>query len=583
MVKSKSREERELKKCFQSYFTKLLYKYKNGYINNIIHSEVSYLWDNICQTLYKDLNIHQILNLDKTSPDIIKQMWKKYLRFYLKGGKATLKAVHAYLNTNKGSDNKIAQIFFDELVNNTADSDWDFCLALHPYFIDKPYIIDHIDVYIVNRLKFISDRLKSSFKQHFSSFQAYINDLSNQETELIPELINTLNLINYIKQLPSTTENKILSLNQKEKEINMLIDDIKKDISIIFKIKDIEPLFLNVDKNDNGIREKFKLYRIVCSFEDHYHIQNTRIQSVFPTKMFSEIIDISFSLSREVNEDLFIKSSLEQMLNPIRNIDFQVDIQDYPIAGLAYQIEDNIIILTELNPSKPVKRFQRFIEQIKIYCLRQNTPQLPENINISKGMILKMMDDSSWRIFKTIFDIKTLPSKQIIIDNNQLFYNLKIQDRFKNLSQFEKWCSEHDIEWFNLDESKEDLIDIIMKLFVKYNYNRTSKTELLKFGKKQLSKITTELDIIFQCRELLFNVYMYQKIKTQDNQTTKTYLKSFNFQLYNILDSYFKDLNMENKYNYAIITKQSIIDMILEYEIDDIFKSMIKKFNEKDI
>ena len=65
MVKSKSREEREIKKCFQTYFTTVLYQFNNADINRIINGEVKYLWDKMCKDIYKNINIINLLHLDR--------------------------------------------------------------------------------------------------------------------------------------------------------------------------------------------------------------------------------------------------------------------------------------------------------------------------------------------------------------------------------------------------------------------------------------------------------------------------------------------------------------------------------------
>ena len=80
MVKSKSREEREVKKCFQSYFTTTLYNFESGSINYIINEQVKYLWDKMCKDIYKNINIRIHLLLISVIPLLI---FRAYPRIYL--------------------------------------------------------------------------------------------------------------------------------------------------------------------------------------------------------------------------------------------------------------------------------------------------------------------------------------------------------------------------------------------------------------------------------------------------------------------------------------------------------------------
>jgi hypothetical protein len=594
MVKSKSREERELKKCFQTYFTNALYQFSYGSINNNINEEVKFLWDKMCKEIYTNINIVDLLNIDRSlvrnsntwdinpEKNIIKVMWDHFLRFYLKGGKATLRSVNEYLQTTKGQDNKIAQIFYDELVKNTLDSDWDFCLALHPSLVNNKNIIELLDLFLKKKLNIIKDELIRSWNIRIFEYEQYINNIETQKQFLLKELNNSILLLTTLSISPTISNTRKQTTLNKIEELSLLIESLHNNIPIIFKCKSFDTLFLNVDKKEVGVygieRELFKLYRVIFSFEDTYIINNTQMHSVFPSKMFAEIIDISLSLSEQVNEKLFSKTSLNQMLNPIRNIQLVQDSQDFPIAGLAYQLNDNIVILSELNPSKPVKRLTRFIEQLKMYCLKQEVPKLPSSINISKNMIIKMMEEKDWSMFESIFDTKDLPNKEMINLSNQLFYEIKFKDNLNNLKEFEKWCIDNKIEWFNTTETKEDIINLILELFRKNDYNYTSKDSLLKFSKKQLTSLFSELEIVFEssnlyidyCQHLKNHVYSYSD-----------YTKSFVMLLNNIISNYFKDLNMINKNNYGIIDKKNLISTFNEYEIDQLFKDMLHKFNYK--
>lgn len=591
MVKSKSREERELKKCFQSYFTNVLYQFNYGYINNDINQQVKKLWDDMCTVLYKNINIVNLLNIDRSlvrnsntwninpEKNIIRVMWDHFLRFYLKGGKATLNSVNDYLQTSQGNENKIAQIFYDELKRHTLDSDWDFCLALHPSLVNNKNIIELLDSFLKKKLNIIKEELDRIWKEKIYLYEQYVNNIDTQKQFLLKEVNNSITLLYTLTMSPTISDTRKQTTLNKIKELSLLTDSINNHIPIIFKCKSFDTLFLNVDKKEVGVygieRELFKLYRVVFSFEDTYLVNNSKIQSVFPSKMFAEIIDISLSLSEEVNEKLFSKTSLNQMLNPIRNIELVQDSQDFPIAGLGYQLDDNIVILSELNPSKPVKRLTRFIEQLKMYCLKQEVPQLPSSINISKNMIIKMMEEKDWSIFESIFNTKALPNIEMIKLSDQLFYEIKFKDHLNNLKEFEKWCIDNKIEWFNTSETKEDLINVILELFHKNDYPYTSKESLIKFSKKQLSLLSSELELIFQSRD--FYIDYCQHLKNH-NYNTPIYIHSFKMLFNNILSSYFKDINMINKSNYGIINKKNLISTFNDYEIDILFKEMINKF-----
>lgn len=590
MVKQKTREEREVKKCFQSYFTTLLYQFLDGSINQDIHNEIKNLWMRVCKDLYKNFKILDVLQLDPqllrheyeynvdSNKNIVKIMWNRFLRFYLKGGKATLRAVDNYLQTEKGIQNQIAQIFYDELKRTTLDSDWDFCLALHSSLLDNKWIIELIDSFLKTNLDNIKQRLYQNWTQRISLFQDYVNDIKNQQKFLVKEIKNSISLLNTLIENSSSETKKQTALNQR-KELTELLDSIEYNIPILFSYKKENPfhtLFLNVDKKEitmYGIeRELFKLYRVIFSFEQQYTVKGNQVNSVFPSKMFGELIDISLSLSPEVNNDLFKKSNLSQMINPIRYIEFYPETQDYPIAGLAYQLKDNIVILSELNPSKPLKRIHRFIEQLKIYCLKQEVPELPHSIHISKNMILKLMEEPE---FESIFNVSDLPSKDIIKSNEQLFYEVHIKENLKQMKNFEQWCTEQQIPWFDINETKDDIIELIESLLKDNELSNISKHSLIKFSKKQLFSLKQELDILFKAKEL-FTEY---KKHLNTIFSSPSYVQNFEERFNNIIYIYFTDINMVNKNNYGIIEKPSLISSFEHYTLDNVFLDFIKKLS----
>jgi hypothetical protein len=558
--------------------------FDNGAINDVIHEVIVGMWDSICSYVYRNPKIISYYKIDKTSPDLIKELWKHFFRFYLKGGKATLRAVQEYISSGQGMKNKVAQIFFDELVRNTADSDWDFCAAVHPSFLENAEMMTFLHVFLKKQIEEACENIKVGLRNPLryrhrvilKEINELINSIETQKTNLLPELRNSYRLNE------ETVNNSSI-----RSHLEMLIKSLEKSVPILFTINDIESLYVKVEKpEEDGIKETFNLYRALCKFEPYYDIEETRHPSLFPTKMFAECIDVSMSLNKEVNQDLFAKSSLDQMLQPIRNVTLASDVFYYPIAGLSYQLDDNIVILTELNPSKPLKRFQRFIQQIKMYCLRQNTPHLPQEINISRKMILNIRNDSNWKDFNTIFNTESLPTiKEIENDQSHLFYKLPIRAEFRELKRFEQWCVENNIEWFKIEDHKEDLYKLIIDLLEKNGYDDITSQDLAKFGKKELSKLLTELDLIFQCKSLV--IFDYKQIirshPDKSYERIKADMSVFNVMLKRVITQYIKDLNMENKYNYSVVVKETLIETILTYEIEPTFKSLLKKFTERDI
>ena len=200
-----------------------------AYINNDINQQVKKLWDDMCTVLYKNINIVDLLNIDRSlvrnsntwninpEKNIIRVMWDHFLRFYLKGGKATLKSVNDYLQTSQGNENKIAQIFYDELKRHTLDSDWDFCLALHPSLVNNKNIIELLDSFLKKKLNIIKEELDRIWKEKIYLYEQYVNNIDTQKQFLLKEVNNSITLLSTLTMSPTisdtrkqTTLNKII-------------------------------------------------------------------------------------------------------------------------------------------------------------------------------------------------------------------------------------------------------------------------------------------------------------------------------------------------------------------------------------
>lgn len=442
---------------FQNFFTKILYKQGSDnnevarHINNMCKMHSHEIWKKLMSIYYED---------EQQKSEIIDEKkfydgWNNTMRFYLKGGKATLDSIERIIDSFKEQESikipeelsliditqpqyqksGIFKAFYHEFSKSTEDSDFDFCFLLHPSLIQsKQHAADRKltkiikDHSIIMNNEFLDLNLNSKFIEFINKniMQLYNTIRSFDEEQLLyfteqqVNFFNTLNNENYQQKLKFEYENESQSVQSVAKKVQ-----IDTDI--------------------------FYLYRIIIplKFVDN---ESNRIFSNLSNKLFAECIDISFSVKSDVANMLWTKSSLDVILKPLYPLYlFDYPIKKisnafmYPVVSSSYQINDILVVLSEADPNKPQKRCKRFLEQLYFACAEEQMPSLPSKIMIGKSIYNLMQQEENE--CNELNSIMTL-SKQT---ENTFEFEVKL----RNLDQFEQWCKKSTYNKVNLSWSSQ--------------------------------------------------------------------------------------------------------------------------------
>jgi hypothetical protein len=451
--------ERKAKKVFQNYFTTLLYskptiktldngevkKYDVGdRINIILKSTCKMIWEKLIERFfYKEIDTTDI-------KEQVKNNWDNYFRFYLKGGKSTLEFIKSisYIDKEYGettmdflpsSNHKsnISKAFYYDLINSTDDSDFDFCFVLNPTLMNDSNYIRH-NRPIAKIMKNMTYEINGDIKSLMPDFLELINDVYNQKT-ILKRLI----------------EDSIQYFTPKEQEVFKdfiySCDSLKEPY---FKFEsDIGMFHSYIKALESKVTiptDTFYLHRLVLP------IKFSDKSIVFPTtdgKLFAECIDISFSKDIKVTEKLWKHTELNSMLRPLYYIDEDY-IFSYPIAGLSYQLNDIVVILSENEPNKPQKRCKRLIEQLYFSCMEEKLPEVPSLIHIGKKV---------YELMKQEGDCKALNEIMTFKESINDIYIFELSKSIRNIEDFEVWCRSNSYYNINLSWESQCNINFISK------------------------------------------------------------------------------------------------------------------------
>jgi hypothetical protein len=454
-------QERKAKKVFQNYFTSILYEKpsiivsekdevkKNNVserINSILKNSSMRIWGEIINAFYS-----QYKDDNNTSKDCVKKGWDEHCRFYLKGGKSTMEFIKSIIYTeNEGGavslgfmpstnhKSNIAKAFYQELSYNTDDSDYDFCFVVNPSLLNTERNENFIPF---NRklhkiIKAEKNILEEEIKGIFSDLLERINSSYNQKTKLKTLVKESYD---YFTSSEKAVFDEFLSNTLNEPYFNFIggksyIDYVEKKVVIP--------------------TDTFFLHRLIIPFNFENEIMT------FPTidnKLFAECIDVSFSGIKEVTEKLWKHTELNNILRPLIHLD-DISNFSYPVAGLHYQLNDIVVILSEQNPNKPQKRCKRLIEQLYFSCMEENLPSLPSTIHIGKTVYNLMKEEGDCNILNDIMTFK----KQIKI-KDEIVYVFEVNESIKNIENFELWCRKSKYSGISLSWESQCNVDFISK------------------------------------------------------------------------------------------------------------------------
>ncbi len=474
----------ETKKIFQNYFTNLLYnrkdinsmskineiiqnrfaerikepyEYFKGYeifINNILNNVSGLLWKCIYDQLHKKEN----------SPEY---EWQNRFRFYLKGGKSQYNkmvqlsknleklkfAAHDDISKYDISENyselsfnnidpymvyppNLALVLSSELRKFATDSDFDFT------FIIKP-----------DNLEYTSDEIVQILNSCMANAVKEANKIFDKD--IMFEFINSINNIKN-QEILFTNLTEYLSINQTNERMQKFNSIIKEYIDehkpLNFRLNAKSP-FIFISPKKSIINNSMYLFRIVLDIKTGIKV----IDDNPFFSMFAEGIDIGYTID---SSDLWEHSGLEYMERPLYIIDkYEKSKYLYPSANLNYLINDNLVIFYDINPSKPKKRCNNFITLLYLSCIDQNI-DFPEHIKISRTIYDLMNTTKECAKLKDFFHV---------INKDTDFILLKVDSKLKDLSEFEKWCTENSFPFSTISEystiKKQHIINHIISVY----------------------------------------------------------------------------------------------------------------------
>jgi hypothetical protein len=518
--------ERENRRVFQKYLTTVLFNETVSLdIETVCNKLAAYCWKYVSTSIYSIF----YPNRDMEFPDFFNRyIWEFYCRFFLKGNKATLKGVKRSieaLNKDLENVNNFLNLMERKFVDLENESDFDFAFAINPNY-KKAY-----DNFEECHLRLV--RLTKELKEMFDSEISTI--ISKTNVDLTKKLITDCNDIEIQKQylLPAL---KLIASQVEEfpekAEIKGLLDIIESNKPLTFSFEKTEAIIPSFSKPIDTGEDQFLLYRVclLCSCKE--------APTLFSHKQIAELFDISFSLNASYNESLWEKTTLDDLLQPVKYLtdkDFQpTQIYegiwfDYPMVNLNFQLKDAVLIFSEEDPSKPESRCKRFIDQIRFFCLQEKQPQLPEQIVVRKKMFDLMQNaESSCYNLKDIFDVfdshdpdnVILKTKHAFLDN-LTFYKEKDGKlpNLPNFSAFEKWCGQQQIQFESIlfspnkklnfysacenpFRSKFDLMLNLIDLQNNFNFQPFDVENIKRFTKNQLCMITKDAIVLACCLKI---------------------------------------------------------------------------------
>lgn len=509
--------ERDQARVFQKYLTHILFNSSTGdEVEKICNDLSIFSWEFVLQEIFSKVwrNVTPNKNFELHNEVI----WNNFCRFFLKGNKATLKLISRTidsLNEEESRRNRFLHIMFKDYLDVEAESDFDFAFSLHPNNTD--YNTEGYICYlkIVDLLEKLKESFQSKVDESFiSRFITNCNDLKNQKAFLSEKLKE------YAKNMPQNVE------------CLKCIESLESNKPIVFKFEKIEAIVPKFEKPIETGEDSFLLFRLClkckCDLAPTLHAH----------KQIAELIDISLSVNGSYNEDLWEKSSLDFLLQPIKGLTdssfypstlIEKNWLDYPIVNLNFQLKDAVLIFEENDPSKPESRCKRFIDQLRFFCLEEKQPQLPKQIVLRKKMLkLLQSPESKCYNLRDIFsfdesqkdDFVILKTKNAFLDDNT--FNTEKDNKLKNnpnYSEFEKWCgtqsaifndlaisSDKKFSFYSACNkpfiSKYNLIVNILDLSNQHNIPEIDVENLKLFKKNDLCNFFKDAVIILTCCSL---------------------------------------------------------------------------------
>ena len=425
-------KQREDRRVFQKYLTKLLYNNTNIPINDVCNKLSADLWKYIVDNVYSMfLRSHTPSFLERLGSDFARNqyVWETYCRFYLKGNKATLQWIKEQIKQHDKQNDEmyrvLLEIIYKSVVHFESDSDFDFSLVLHPDQMQYEEEGRMVHYSLVDCMQHLRNNLQRLFTQE------YIREFIDTANSLVIQ--QKCNLLKSLQDIDVSVLN-----NVQLQQLQTCINKLRQGQPLSFVFKGAQDSSLDFEHPiDTGVDE-FLLYRLFLN------CKCTDAPDLFPKKQFAECIDVSMSLNGPYNLELWKHSSLDEMEVPIQYLYDEYQEHEnagmtrmtgwkFPIVSLNYQLHDATAMFEEDSPSKPDKRCERFIDQMRIFCVKEKIPNLPNEITVSAPVYRTISDPAN-----SCYDLNQVFAVKEVLPSG--FVKMVPKPQFMTLVNFEGWC-----------------------------------------------------------------------------------------------------------------------------------------------
>ena len=488
-------EERLCKKVFQNYFTNVLYNrinfranidrvlaLKNEDIephehfqpyfevcNRIWNEACSFLWQSIFNSFYP--NVHW------------SQKWSHF-RFFLKGGKSQYNKL-VDLAKEKPIDSRhwniqrddteydtipepdpfmrtpnIAAVLASEMLPKIKNSDFDFTFVINPDFLISS--------------QYDTDEILARLNYEMANCAARCVQLFNENSQSLQEFVNAVNAPENLKNLWVAVDDVLtnLSTERVSDELREILTTKRSEIKFTLdspQIKFFKP-------SRPIINNSIYLFRIVVPILSGVPELDDR-GGFF--SMFAEGIDVAWAISLEERQSLWDHSGFAFMDRPIPLVERNFNPRfGYPVANLAYLIQDTLVIFLETNPSKPEKRCEAFLRMLYLSCVEQKLKAFPRYIKVSNEV---------WSLLNTSPQCQQLLQLFMLQSRDEFTVTLKVSSALQNIDEFESWCMEKKHPWGVIPHElpKSKIIKEVQAVFLKIFNDKKFLAKLPSISKDQ--------------------------------------------------------------------------------------------------
>ena len=575
-------KQREDRRVFQKYLTKLLYNNTRIPINNICDELSRDIWQFIAENVFVHfLKTHTPSFLRRLGTKEMQNqyVWETYCRFYLKGNKATLKWIRdqvAIHDKNKDSMYRVLlEVIYKSVLHHEADSDFDFSLVIHPDQVDYETDGRVIHWLLIECMTQCKEKLSDLFVgRYIDEFVQTANSFFTQQR------------LGLLKSLQDVDESFLDEIQKQE--LDQCISKLTSGQALTFSFVGAKESHIDFDKPIDTGTDQFLLYRLFLQCEC------AEAPNLFRLKQFAECVDISISLNGVYNLELWGHSSLDDMEVPVHllheeaELDGEDDLHgtrwDYPIVSLQYQLNDAIAMFAEDTPTKPEKRCERFIDQMRIFCVREQKPNLPDEITVSEPVFRTIMDPNS-----SCYDLNQVFSVHQILPSG--FVKMNPKPHLQTLEHFEGWCrnqrfrnTQYPVGFYSMCNrpfiSKNKLILEIRDMFGVYSITSDAVKwqELFNKPKQTLCIFYKEASFVLKLCTIFVGFMKKKGLALFAFKKDLKRLQVVSDELFNVIQTELPNANVENN-----VYSDLIMDFVGDSEeyldrFDELVKQLVREY-----